>query len=198
MNSRDPHLGELAAAFADDELDVVTRDKALNHLAHCGECRAEVDAQRRTRNILRSLQAPPCPPGLFDALRSLPEKTPGKTPGLPPVQIQATFGAAPRVLPTGRRGFRGRSVGPVRPSGTSRGPGRKPRPRRRLAVTAAGGVAAFALSLTGVVALGGDQPSPQRIRPPVATFVSQHNQVTGGVPGNDPELGVLEVAKTGR
>jgi hypothetical protein len=204
---RDPHLGELAAAFADNELDLVSRDRALNHLAHCADCRADVDCQRRMRSMLRSLPPPPCPPDLLRSLRSLPEQTPGTTPGLPPVRIEAHFHPAPvpepvsaRVLPTGGRGLRGRPAGPVRP-GTGgptarRGPGRSP--RRRLLVTAAGGAAAFALSLTGVVALGGDQPSPQRVRPPVTSFVSQHNQVTGGVPGNDRELGVLEVAETGR
>lgn len=47
------HLGPAATAFVDGELSHDRRDEVLAHLAHCGECRAEVAALRRMKGVLR-------------------------------------------------------------------------------------------------------------------------------------------------
>jgi len=52
------HLGDLAAALADNELCHDQRDRALSHITGCGDCRAEVDAQRRLKALLAN-QADP-------------------------------------------------------------------------------------------------------------------------------------------
>jgi len=77
-----------------------------------------------------------------------------------------------------------------------RGPGRS-RSRRRLAATAAGGLAAFALSLATVAVIGGiDEPEP--VAPPVGTFMVEHTRSTDGLPGTDLEVGVLDAGSGGR
>ena len=196
---RDPHLGELASAFADDALDPTTRDRVLVHLAHCTECRAEVDGHRQIKARLAKLAPPPCPDSLLKRLRALPEITPADrtAPELtpPPVRLEASFrSVAPAGrAPAGRRPIavapgRRRPVG-RRPSGARPG-GR--RLRRSVMVTAAGGVAAFALSLGAVVVLGGDQPTTT-VNPPVLTYIKEHGAVTSGVPGGDREASVVDV-----
>jgi anti-sigma factor RsiW len=52
------HLGDLAAALADNELGHDQRDRALSHITACGACRREVDAQRRLKALLAN-QADP-------------------------------------------------------------------------------------------------------------------------------------------
>ena len=61
--------------------------------------------------------------------------------------------------------------------------------------TAVGGVAAFAISLSTVVVLGGDQQQ-STVNPPVLTYIKEHGAVTGGVPGGDREASVVDVADT--
>lgn len=207
---RDPHLGELASAFADDALDLTTRDRVLVHLAHCLECRGEVDAQRQVKARLATLSTPPpCPSSLLDRLRTLPEVTPTDrgVPALtpPPVRLEARFRT---VQPAGRRpAAAGRRPAAVAVPGRNRPAGRAPatsRPgagssarrfRRHIAVTAAGGVAAFAISLSAVVVLGGDQQA-DTVSPPVLTYIKEHGAVTAGVPGGDREAAVVDVADT--
>ncbi|GAA3393255.1 anti-sigma factor family protein [Cryptosporangium minutisporangium] len=200
---RDPHLGELASAFADDALDLTTRDRVLVHLAHCAECRAEVDGHRQVKARLARLEAPPCPDSLLNRLRALPDTTPTDraTPALtpPPLRLEASFrSVAPAGRPSatrrpaavaapGRRRPAGRRPGVTRPSGR--------RLRRSVVATAVGGVAAFAISLSTVVVLGGDQ-QPSTVSPPVQTYVKEHGAVTGGVPGGDREASVVDVADT--
>ena len=198
---RDPHLGELASAFADDALDLTTRDRVLVHLAHCAECRAEVDGHRQVKARLAKLAAPPCPSSLLDRLSALPETTPTDrvNPALtpPPVRLQASFRP---VTPAGRPVASRRPVTAVAP-GRRRPTGRRPsgsrpggrRLRRSVMATAVGGVAAFALSLGTVVVLGGDQ-QPSTVNPPVLTYVKEHGAVTGGVAGGDREASVVDVA----
>ena len=207
---RDPHLGELASAFADDALDPTTRDRVLVHLAHCAECRSEVDIQRRVKARLAKLATPPCPSSLLDRLRALPETTPADrgaaslTP--PPVRLEARFRPAPatvaaaRVIAPARRSVavpvpsRKRPAG-RRPAAGPPGLNRRRRLRRSLVATAAGGVAAFALSLSAVVVLGGDQQA-NTVSPPVLTYLKQHGEVTGTVPGGDREAAVMDIADT--
>ncbi|MFI5956496.1 anti-sigma factor family protein [Cryptosporangium sp. NPDC051539] len=198
---RDPHLGELASAFADDALDPTARDKVLVHLAHCAECRAEVDGHRQVKARLAKLESPPCPSSLLDRLRALPECTPTErsVPELtpPPVRLEASFRsvAPPGRTPVGRRPVTVAVPGRRRPTGrgpaVSRPGGR--RLRRKVMATAVGGVAAFALSLGTVVVLGGDQ-QPSTVNPPMLTYIKEHGAATGGVPGGDREASVVDVA----
>ncbi|SHN33543.1 anti-sigma factor family protein [Cryptosporangium aurantiacum] len=200
---RDPHLGELASAFADDALDLTTRDRVLVHLAHCAECRAEVDGHRQLKARLAKLETPRCPDSLLDRLRALPETTPTDraTPELtpPPIRMEASFRA---VAPAGRPPITRRPVAAA--AGRRRPIGRRPdssrpggrRLRRSVVATAVGGVAAFAISLSTVVVLGGDQQQPSTVNPPVLTYIKEHGEVTGGVPGGDREASVVDVADT--
>jgi anti-sigma-K factor RskA len=55
--TRDLHLGELAAACALDAVDVDERPRVEAHLATCPECRAEVD--RLTETVTGLAYAPP-------------------------------------------------------------------------------------------------------------------------------------------
>ena len=66
------HLGELAAALVDGELDHDARDRALAHIALCTECREEVEAQRRLKEKVARLPAPPIPQRLTEALEAVP------------------------------------------------------------------------------------------------------------------------------
>lgn len=47
------HLGLALTAFVDGELDHAGREQVLVHLAHCGDCRAEVDVLRGLKGALR-------------------------------------------------------------------------------------------------------------------------------------------------
>ena len=66
------HLGELAAALVDGELDHDARDRALAHIALCSECREEVEAQRRTKGLVGRMPSPVMPQRLTESLQSLP------------------------------------------------------------------------------------------------------------------------------
>ncbi len=151
------HLGEVAAALVDGELDHVARERAHRHLAHCGSCRAEVDAQRRLKATLSGLVAAPAPDALAARLLAL------QVPGTDRVE-------AP--------------VGPVRPA-TVRPPAgprnRRPRGRGVRRRTAVG----TAVAALGVVALA--LGSPQRtattpVDPATDSFVVEHVDTTSEVP----------------
>jgi hypothetical protein len=86
---------------------------------------------------------------------------------------------------------------PVQRGQDQRGPGRRRLSRRGIAVTAAGGLAAFALTLAAVAAAGGaDDLKP--VSPPVGTFTVEHSRVPGGAPGPNPEVGAADAAVTHR
>lgn len=63
----DGHLGERLSKLVDGELGADTRDRVLAHIATCAKCKAEVDVQRRLKNIFVEAQAGPsredAPPG---------------------------------------------------------------------------------------------------------------------------------------
>lgn len=48
------HLGAAVTAFVDGELADGAREEVLVHLTHCVPCRAEVDALRRFKQVLRA------------------------------------------------------------------------------------------------------------------------------------------------
>ncbi|MFJ4620593.1 anti-sigma factor family protein [Streptomyces sp. NPDC088812] len=66
------HLGDRLSALVDGELGHDTRERVLAHLATCPKCKAEVDAQRRLKNVFAEV-APPAPSESFLArLQGLP------------------------------------------------------------------------------------------------------------------------------
>lgn len=67
----DLHLGDLAAALADNELDHDQRDRALAHITSCTGCRAEVDAQRRLKALLANQPTPEVPATLTVTLLAI-------------------------------------------------------------------------------------------------------------------------------
>ena len=154
------HLGELAAALVDGELDHASRERAQRHLAHCAPCRVEVDAQRRLKASLGGLAQLPAPP-----------------PDLTQRLLELSVPGTDRI-----------SAGPLRPAGPVSlrprpGPaGRGPRSRQRLRRRTAVGSTVAAL---GVVALAlGSPPSDTTtpVDPATDSFVVQHVDTTSEVP----------------
>ncbi|QES50007.1 hypothetical protein DEJ50_21455 [Streptomyces venezuelae] len=151
------HLGDRLAALVDGELSHDARERVLAHLATCGRCKAEADAQRRLKTLFVE-SAPPAPSaGLLARLQGLPGQPGG--PGAPGVMglpgapgVQGPPGADPFgfVLPTAPPVSQRRPGFPVHEVG---------RPRRRFAFVAAGAVSLAA------IALGGTLPMEPRVEP---------------------------------
>jgi anti-sigma factor RsiW len=156
------HLGELAAALVDGELGHAAREKAQRHLAHCPDCRAEVEAQRRLKATLASLASTPSPPPDLSA-RLLALPVPGtdraaRGPLQPAGPVTLRSPAGPR---TGRPASRRRGL------------------RRRTAV----GSAVAALGVVAI-AIGGPPRTPTTaVDPATDSFVVQHVDTTSEVPG---------------
>jgi hypothetical protein len=69
----DVHLaGEAVAAYVDDALSPIARDRAERHLRSCTECRAVVEAQREAKVLLAASFDPELPAGLLARLRDIP------------------------------------------------------------------------------------------------------------------------------
>lgn len=182
------HLGELAAALVDGQLDHDTRDWALAHLAHCPTCQVEVDAQRRLKARLAGLGGPSLPADLADrlvALRATPvavsthRSVPG-FPGPPPAVGVASCGPV-----TGRSA--GRPAAVRRPT-TARPALDRSRGRARRVLLSSATV--LLLGTAGVFALGGGAGAGagQPVTPPVGAYVQQHGVISGGLPLTDPAL----------
>ncbi|MCE0766165.1 hypothetical protein LWC35_25150 [Pseudonocardia kujensis] len=85
-----PHWGvdhlsqDAVVAFVDDELSAAAHGRAAAHVASCGECAAEVVAQRQVRSVLRSADEPHVPSSLLSMLRNIPQEAelPPPPPGL--------------------------------------------------------------------------------------------------------------------
>ncbi|MEU3251016.1 zf-HC2 domain-containing protein [Streptomyces sp. NPDC006997] len=171
----DQHLGDRLAALVDGELGHDTRERVLAHVATCPKCKAEVDAQRRLKNVFAEAAPPPPSESLLARLQGLPGGGDTDATGAPPYG-----GGLPGGLPgapgaTGifgvRRGERfefgyvpARPHGhdPLLPSGTSAQRGfrlhdvsrheaeRAASRGRRFAFVAAGAVSLAAIALGGV------------------------------------------------
>jgi hypothetical protein len=88
------HLGDRLTALIDGELDHGTRDRMLGHLAQCDDCRAEADAERRTKARLGAMAAPQVPVELMLGLLSLDtNRNTGAPGGLPGADGGAASGA---------------------------------------------------------------------------------------------------------
>lgn len=91
------HLGDRLSALVDGELGHDTRERVLAHVATCSKCKAEVDAQRRLKNVFAEV-APPAPSESFLArLQGLPAGGDPGHGGLPPLGggFGDGFGARP-------------------------------------------------------------------------------------------------------
>lgn len=70
------HLAlDAIVAYVDEELTPGARRRALEHLARCTECAAEVVAQTQARWLLRASAAPSLPSSLLSSLRAIPQET---------------------------------------------------------------------------------------------------------------------------
>jgi anti-sigma factor RsiW len=159
------HLGEVAAALVDGELDHASRERAQRHLAHCGPCRAEVEAQRRLKAVLGGLAGTPRPaPDLTARLLALP------VPGTDRVSTGPLRPAGPVSL----RSAPG-------PSGSRRPRSRSRSRRRGLRRRTAVGSAVAALGVVAL-ALGSPPGAATSVDPATDSFVVQHVDTTSGGP----------------
>ncbi|MDQ1542085.1 MAG: hypothetical protein QOH29_2811 [Actinomycetota bacterium] len=68
------HLGDLAGALIDREIDDAARDDAHRHLEGCVQCRREVSDQQQTKSLLAPMRSPIAPtPALLARLAMIPE-----------------------------------------------------------------------------------------------------------------------------
>ncbi|QIJ64594.1 zf-HC2 domain-containing protein [Streptomyces sp. JB150] len=165
------HLGDRLAALVDGELGHDARERVLAHVATCPKCKAEVDAQRRLKNVFAEAAPPPPSESFLARLQGLPggsgldggdapfggSALPGGLPGRP--GAGGVFGLKrggerfeldylparthTSVLPAAaQRGFRIHDVGRSDGERASRG--------RRFAFVAAGAVSLAAIALGGV------------------------------------------------
>jgi hypothetical protein len=164
------HLGDRLAALVDGELGHDARERVLAHVATCPKCKAEVDAQRRLKNVFAEAAPPPPSESFLARLQGLPGGGDLDGGGSPPSgggfgglggRPAGAFGmrrgerfefdyvpAGPHAAvlpsePAPGRGFRIHDVGrPDADRSASRG--------RRFAFVAAGAVSLAAIALGGV------------------------------------------------
>ncbi|MEV8597152.1 zf-HC2 domain-containing protein [Streptomyces sp. NPDC052012] len=160
------HLGDRLSALVDGELGHDARERVLAHVATCAKCKAEVDAQRRLKNVFAQAAPPPPSESLLARLQGLPgggDLDGGGSPlgGGLPGGTSGVFGAkrgerfefayaptrrhapAPALGPSPDRAFRIHDVSrPEHDRASSRG--------LRFAFVAAGAVSLAAIALGGV------------------------------------------------
>lgn len=199
------HLGDLAAALADNELAADARDRALGHVASCTDCRVEVDQQRRVRSLLANQADPEMPSDLGARLRAIGADQGNQEPKgrLESKQPQGSLAPQERSQRRERSwpvlAATGFAPAPSRPAGTRRprfagSPGRPGQQhRRRIVRTAiAGGVAALALT-AGLATVGGQAASSgPTTNPPVDRFVQEHTVMTARLPFGDAGAALVE------
>lgn len=182
------HLGDLTAAFVDDQLDDADQARALAHLAGCATCRAEVQAQQQLKSRLTALADPQVPGDLSARLLDLPGR---------------------RGERSGPVGFRGPAGGP-----SVGGPGRSRRPRLRadgrrptrwssrgqhhsLRVAAASAASIVVGSLAIALAVGSPSPAAPTVTPAVDRYLYEHAATTDEVPLVDPGVAAVSVSYAG-
>jgi anti-sigma factor RsiW len=107
MSFTNAHVGDLAAALVDDQLDQDTRDQVLLHLGRCPGCRSDVQEQRQLKARLHALSTPGLPSGLIARLGalSLPE-LPEEPPELALLSVDGLPSRRPSLLRNPQRGRR--------------------------------------------------------------------------------------------
>ncbi|WP_016907581.1 zf-HC2 domain-containing protein [Streptomyces xiaopingdaonensis] len=81
MTPAEHHLGDRLAALVDGELGHDARERVLAHLATCGSCKAEADAQRRVKSVFADTAPPGPSEGLLARLQGLPAAPSGPDSG---------------------------------------------------------------------------------------------------------------------
>lgn len=74
------HLGDQVAAFVDGQLDYPRRERALEHLSGCAQCRAAVDQQRWVKSRVQTLPSAEPSASLLSALTQVREGPAWPTP----------------------------------------------------------------------------------------------------------------------
>ncbi|MEW9516700.1 zf-HC2 domain-containing protein [Streptomyces tubercidicus] len=154
------HLGDRLAALVDGELGHDARERVLAHLATCGKCKAEADAQRRLKNVF----AQAAPPGPSEGLLARLQQLPGGDPEGPGSRLGngglgrgefARGGGAFGYVPSGGHSGHAMAALPTQSRGRGfRGPeADRPAQRRRFAFAAAGAVSLAAFALGGALPL---------------------------------------------
>ncbi|UQA93260.1 zf-HC2 domain-containing protein [Streptomyces halobius] len=155
------HLGDRLAALVDGELGHDARERVLAHLATCGKCKAEADAQRR----LKSVFAETAPPGPSEGLLARLQGLPGGDPDGPGSRLgSGGLGRGDYIrgdgrfgyVPSGGHGAHAVSGVPAQPRARGFRVHEVERPaaqRRRLAFAAAGAVSLAAFALGGALPL---------------------------------------------
>jgi hypothetical protein len=189
-------LGSAVAALVDGELDHAARERVHRHLTRCAACRAEVEAQRRTKARVRTAAAPAPSDALSarllalgaslpsdarpqDGLERAPLPTGGQAPGTVLLERRAAVApsAGGRALAGGLG--RGRSA----PAGAGAPPGR-PVPARALRRRAGAGSAFALLGVAAALALGAPPPraTSTPLTPAEQAFVTQPVTASGPAP----------------
>ncbi|MGW7491007.1 zf-HC2 domain-containing protein [Streptomyces sp. NPDC054786] len=154
------HLGDRLAALVDGELGHDARERVLAHLATCGRCKAEADAQRR----LKSVFAETAPPGPSEGLLARLQQLPGGDLGGPGSRLgNGSFGRGDFARGGGAFGYvpsdghSGHAMAAIPPQPRGRGfrvqESDRPAQRRRFAFAAAGAVSLAAFALGGALPL---------------------------------------------
>lgn len=142
------HLAtDAIVAYVDEELSPGARRRALEHLARCADCAAEVVAQTQARWALRASAAPTLPSSLLSSLRAIPQ--------------EAELPAPPAGLAIGPDG---QLVSMLREPGRSGG---RRRPDRWVWLGAGAVVSGLAL---GALVVGSDPGAPAGAPPATASF----------------------------
>ncbi|OSZ58214.1 hypothetical protein OQI_23005 [Streptomyces pharetrae CZA14] len=173
------HLGDRLAALVDGELGHDARERVLAHVATCPKCKAEVDAQRRLKNVFAEAAPPPPSESFLARLQGLPGGG-GPDGGDPPLGGGGPVGSLPGrpgaggVFGVRRGGERfafdyvpARPHTPVLPVAAQRGfrihdvarsDGERASRGRRFAFVAAGAVSLAAIALGGVTTVAPGDP----------------------------------------
>ena len=183
------HLGDRVAALVDGELDHAARERALAHVAHCADCRREVEAQRAVKERLSAAATPEPPPATLAMLRSL--GAPGG-PVPPRARTMPRGPLVPTLPPPGRPAATW--SGRTRRSPASRRPGGRPLARSTRLATA-GALGAAGLVLGAALAAGGS--SPGTVVPPAAELSVEHSRTSTAVTVGDPGIGLMTGPRDG-
>lgn len=188
------HLGWRASTLVDGQLDHDERDRALAHLARCGQCRAAVQAERSAKAALSGMADPPPPPDLVAALLRMGE------PGGPVLPQRQHFPSRPAPAPAQWRSVRSIARPASVPSGLrhprrpvpARHPGERTPARRtrrvRLAAAGTFAVAAVAMSLAVVGSTVPSDDPGTAVVPPLDRFTAEHARTSSGQPFTDPGM----------
>ncbi|MGA5117271.1 anti-sigma factor family protein [Streptomyces pseudogriseolus] len=149
------HLGDRLAALVDGELGHDARERVLAHVATCAKCKAEVDEQRRLKNVFAAAAPPPPSESLLARLQGLPAGGGFGDGGSPLGGSALPGGSTPGVFGS-RRGerfeFAYAAVRRHQPAAAAAAglAGRPASRGLRLAFVAAGAVSLAAIALGGV------------------------------------------------